>query len=102
MRPCRLIGSGRETDRADAAPAIRPRKPGPGRPQPAVRRHHDRPPSMAAREQDEGAVATAPDEVRFEDSVLPGSTAQGDRKRRKWSAGRRLPPIARRKETPRK
>ena len=43
----------------------------------------------------------------------PGSAAQGDRKRRLnspdclklvrvWSAGRRLPPIARRKETPRK
>src|SRR6185312_1975397 len=32
----------------------------------------------------------------------PEARPQGDRKRRKWSAGRRLPPIARRKETPRK
>jgi len=32
----------------------------------------------------------------------PEARPQGDRNRRKWSAGRRLPPIARRKETPRK
>src|SRR6185312_3140969 len=75
MRPCRLTGRSGETRLVDAAPATRPRKPDSGGPQPAVRRHYDRlPTSRAARVDDEGAVATAPDKGRHGLSPT-GSTA---------------------------
>ena len=88
----------------DAAPAVRPRKPNPGRPWPAVRRHKDRPPHVrgCTRRRRRSGGHRSGSRSHWGDLSSFGSTALRDRKRRKWSAGRRLVPIARDEETPRK
>ena len=79
MRSRRLIGRGGETRFVDAAPAVRPRKPTPGRPRPAARRHEDRLPAnqRAARGGAEGAAGAAPDKGPGMGSAPPGSAVQG-------------------------
>src|SRR5690242_10191970 len=101
MRPCCLTGSGRETGQADAAPAGGARNRAPGRP-PA-----SRPPALRPAAHEQGCTCVTMKErwppLRIRAVMAcrrPEARPQGDRKRRKWSAGRRLPPIARRKETP--
>src|SRR5690242_21932836 len=90
MRPCRLAGRTGETRLVDAAPATRPRKPDSGGPQPAVRRHYDRlPTSRAARVDDEGAVATAPDKGRHGLSPTGSAAPRGQK-----------PPQVERREAP--
>src|SRR6185312_6467167 len=91
---------------ADAAPAGGARNPSPrealaSRPpalRPAARSSTER---WAARGGDEGAVATAPDRgLEHGPRRFPEARPKGFSRRRMWSAGRRLSPIARRKETP--
>jgi hypothetical protein len=65
---------------------------------PAARSSKER---WAARGGDEGAAATAPDRgLEHGPRRFPEARPKGFSKRRMWSAGRRLSPIARRKETP--
>src|SRR6185312_16071297 len=74
---------------------------GPG--QPSAGTKTGRPMSGAARGGDEGAVATAPDRGPTGGICRrPEARLKGTQNAAQWSAGRRLPPIARRKETPRK
>src|SRR6185312_10216813 len=90
MRPCRLTGRSGETCLVDAAPAGGARNRAPGRPQPAVRRHYDRlPTSRAARVDDEGAVATAPDKGRHGLSPTGSAAPRGQK-----------PPQVERREAP--
>src|SRR6185312_12491637 len=85
-----FAGRSGETRLVDAAPATRPRKPDSGGPQPAVRRHYDRlPTSRAARVDDEGAVATAPDKGRHGLSPTGSAAPRGQK-----------PPQVERREAP--
>src|SRR6185437_9843206 len=111
MRPCRLIGSanggnpGRRLMRRPRAGLVTP---APGRPWPAVRRHYDRLPAVL---RNDGLHAAATKE-RWPPLRIGGLNTgpvaarkygpKGLQERRKWSAGRRLVPIARDEETPRK
>ena len=91
MRPCRLTGrTGKPVSsmRRSRVGLVTLPPGGPGQPSAGITTGRLR---WLHECEDEGAVATAPDAVRIEDAVSPGSTAQGDRKRRTWSAGRRLP-----------
>src|SRR6185437_8914550 len=107
MRSCRLIGSDRKV-RLMRRPRAGLVTPAPGRPWPAVRRHYDRLPAVL---RNDGLHAAATKE-RWPPLRIGGLNTglvaarkygpKGLQERRKWSAGRRLVPIARDEETPRK
>ena len=88
----------------DAAPARGVRTSTPGRPRVAVRPYYGGLPSMAGR----GGMRRGESPFDLEGSSKESPSfprrkhGPGDRNRRRWSAGRRLSPIARGKGTPRK
>ena len=94
-RPCRSGG---------AAPARWLCRPVPGRSGVAVRPHYGGLPSVAGRGGMRGGESRCDLEGSSEESPsFPRRKhGPGDRNRRRWSAGRRLSPIARGKGTPRK
>jgi hypothetical protein len=82
------------------APAGGARNPALGRPWVPVRPHYEGLPSMAGRGWDEGGRKPAGcGRLLRPFSPSPEERARGQKSRR-WSAGRRLSPIARREETP--
>ena len=85
----------------DAAPARRSRKPSPGRPWAAVRPHYGGLPSVAGRGGMRGGESPFDPGGSSEGSPSfpQRKNGPGDRNRRRWSAGRRLSPIARGKGT---
>jgi len=92
-------GSGRKP-RPSAAPAGGVSTPALGRPWGLVRAHYEGPPSMAGRGWDEGErKLSGCDRAARLDQSQPGRTGPGTEIAAKWSAERRLPPIARREET---
>ena len=102
----RVIGSGRKRSgrcgaRGRRVRTLRTREALASRPpalRPAARSSTER---WAARGGDEGAAATAPDRgLEHGPRRFPEARSKGFSRRRMWSAGRRLSPIARRKETP--
>ena len=103
MRLARLWGVSGGTPKAerDAAPARRSRKPSPGRPWAAVRPHYGGLPSVAGRGGMRGGESPSDPGGSSEGSPSfpQRKNGPGDGNRRRWSAGRRLSPIARGKGT---